>query len=128
VIIKKLIGIGVYLEWVIKMNDEFYYKVYPRKEDEKLGEGEFILMCTPLNFYTKNDEDEMFRWVKKIKCVIKYYGVSRSLHLVVQSNKVKNKDLLELIGLFRRYNFDLKQLKIFMNADNKIIFQSLANL
>jgi len=33
-----------------------------------------------------------------------------------------------LIGLFRRYHFDLKQLKIFMNDDNKIIFKSLGNL
>lgn len=107
---------------------EDYCKVYPQREEETFDAGEVILVCTPLNFYTKNDENWMFRWIKKIKCVAKYYGVGRSLHLVVQSNKVKNKDLLELIGLFRRYNFDLKQLKIFMNADNKIIFQSLANL
>lgn len=110
------------------MNDENYYKVYPRREIEELSAEEIILECTSLRFYTKNDESFMFRWINKIKSISKYYGIGTSLHLIVKSNKISTKDLLEFIGFFRRYNFDVKQLKVFMNEENKIIFKSLDKL
>jgi hypothetical protein len=86
---------------------------------------EIVLICTPLRFYTQNDEEQCFRWLKKIKSIDAIQGVGYELHLTIKSNQIANKDLLELIGLFRRYNFDIKQLKLFMNDDNKIIFKGL---
>lgn len=108
-----------------QLRDENYYKVYPLREKEELSEGEVILVCSPLRFYTKNDENWMFRWIKKIKCITKFYGIGQSLHLIVCSNKISIECLLELIGLFRRYKFDVKQLKVFMNKGNKAVFKSL---
>jgi hypothetical protein len=84
-----------------------------------------VLVCTPLRFYTHVDEEQCFRWIKKIKSINTADGIGRELHLIMKSNKIPNKDLLELIGLFRRYNFDIKQLKVFMNEDNKAVFKSL---
>ncbi len=95
---------------------------------EKHLDDNTTLICTPLRFYTHIDEEQCFRWIKKIKSISAVEGVGRELHLIAKSNKIPNKDLLELIGLFRRYKFDIKQLRIFMNDDNKIIFKSLDNL
>jgi hypothetical protein len=80
---------------------------------------QIILVCTPLLFCTPNDESLFFEWLKKIKCIEKCIGVGNELHLYILSKKIKNNDLLELMGVFRRYNFDLNQLKIFMNSKNK---------
>jgi len=87
-----------------------------------------ILVCTPLRFYTHIDEEQCFRWIKKIKSIKSVEGIGQELHLLMKSDKITNKDLLELIGFFRRYNFDLKQLKVFMSDDNKIIFKSIQKL
>ena len=87
-----------------------------------------VLKCAPLRFYTQTDEDHCFAWIKKIKPIDIVEGIGQELRFIMKSNKISNQDLLELIGLFRRYHFDLKQLKIFMNDDNKIIFKSLGNL
>src|SRR5689334_595935 len=109
-----------------EVRDENYYKVYPYRDIKKRSNDEIILVCTPLRFYTKNDEDFMFRWIKKIKCIVECYGMGNSLYLVIASNKIPNKYVLEIMGLFRRYKFeDGEQLKVFMNNENKIIFKGL---
>ena len=86
---------------------------------------EIVLKCSPLRFYTLIDEDGCFHWIKKIESIVKYEGIGRELHLILKSSRIPIKDLLELIGLFRRYNFDIKQLKIFMTDENKIVFEGL---
>jgi len=63
---------------------------------------QIILVCTPLRFYTDNDEALCFEWIEKIKSIDKYHGVGRELHLLVKSNIIPNKDLLDLMGLFDR--------------------------
>ncbi len=83
---------------------------------------EVILICTPLKFYTKNDEDLCFGWIKKIKCIKKFKGIGRELHLFIFSKKIQNEELLDFIGLFDRYKFDSVQLKIFINEENKHLF------
>lgn len=91
-------------------------------------DNKIVLKCVPLRFYTQTDEEQYFTWIKKIKSIDTVEGFGRELHIIMKSNKISNQDLLEFIGLFRRYNFDLEQLKIFMNDDNKIIFKSLDKL
>jgi len=83
-----------------------------------------ILICTPLRFYTDNDEALCFEWIEKIQCIDECHGVGRELHLLVKSNKISNKDLLDLVGLFDRYKFDSAQLKVFMNDTNKDWFDN----
>lgn len=82
-----------------------------------------ILICTPLRYYTQSDENLCFEWINKIKCIKKYVGVGRELHLYLSSNNISYNDLLDLIGLFDRYKFDSSQLKIFMNDNNKNLFE-----
>lgn len=86
-------------------------------------EQKIILICTPLRFYTQNDENLCFGWIKKISCIEKIEGIGRELRLHISSPSISNNDLLDLMGLFDRYRFDANQLKIFMNENNKEWFE-----
>lgn len=78
------------------------------------------LICTPLEFYTQNDEAMLFNWIKKIHSIKKTTGIGNELHLSIESTVIPNKDLLDLMGLFDRYQFkNADQLKIFLNDNNK---------
>lgn len=81
---------------------------------------QITLILTPLTFYSpRYDEDAMFEWLKKIKSVTGCKGIGRELHVYVVSKNIPKVDLLELRGLFERYGYDMKQLKVFMNDENK---------
>jgi len=84
---------------------------------------DIVLVCSPLRFYTHNDETLCFEWIQKISCIKDYKGVGRALHLFVSSSDIANEDLLDLIGLFDRYGFDMQQLNIFKNEENEKLFQ-----
>lgn len=77
---------------------------------------EFILILTPLRFYSHEEEDLFFEWLKRIPCVKKYQGIGRELHVTVSSTKISFNDQINLEGLFKRYRFknpdQLKQLTI----------------
>jgi hypothetical protein len=78
------------------------------------------IVCTPLEFYTQNDESLLFNWIKKIRSIKNIKGIGNKLHLYLESQNIPNKDLLDLMGIFDRYQFNnAEQLKIFMNDDNK---------
>jgi hypothetical protein len=100
-------------------NGGYHENIYPYRKEDASVENEIVLRCTPLCFYTKHDEDLMFRLIKKIKCIDKCYGIKNVLYLCIPSNKISHKDLSNLICLFSRYNFDKKQLTVFMNETNK---------
>ncbi len=97
---------------------------------------QITLICTPLRFYTKNnehitlvgksvwyyssiDEDLFFEWIKRIPSIIEFRGISDELHLYIKSNIIPDDDLRELIALFYRYKISMKQLTIFLNQNNK---------
>ncbi len=82
-----------------------------------------MLICTPLRFYTHEDEELFFNWIKKIKCIEKFKGVGVALNLYVTSKDLSDNEVLNLIGLFDRYKFDIKQLEIFKNENNKNWFE-----
>jgi hypothetical protein len=83
---------------------------------------EIVLICTPLRFYTHDDEELCFQWIEKISCIEEYFGVGRELHLHIVSKNISTNDLLNLMGLFARYKFDTKQLTVFMNDQNNELF------
>jgi hypothetical protein len=83
---------------------------------------EIILKCSPLIFYTQNDEDSLFTWLNKIKEIKKIKGIGEELHVHILS-KISNNSLLDLMGIFDRYKFDATQLKIFINESNKEWFE-----
>lgn len=70
------------------------------------------------------DEDAFFEWVYKIKSIIKIEGIGTELYLYCKNKNISRIDLKEIISLFYRYNIDMKQLKIFLNAKNKDWFNN----
>jgi hypothetical protein len=83
------------------------------------NQDEIILTCSPLSFYTQDDEEVLFSWLKKIQAIKKCYGVGMDLCLHIDSCDISDNDLLNLMGIFDRYDFDEKQLEIFKDENNK---------
>lgn len=81
-----------------------------------------ILKCSPLRFYSPLDEEALFEWLNKISVIITIEGVGRELLVSIDASTMSYEQLRNLKGVFKRYNFDLEQLKIFMNEGNKNIF------
>lgn len=77
------------------------------------------LICSPLRFYSTYDEDALFEWLAKIKCINEIQGIGRELHVKVKSSKISDIDLENILGIFQRYKFDMKQLSVFLNEGNK---------
>ena len=73
----------------------------------------------PQTFYHINDEHALFEWIAKITCVKKV----EAYDLYIRSKRISRDDLRQLIGIFRRYEFDnIEQLFIFRNKYNEGIF------
>lgn len=81
------------------------------------------LICTPLSFYTENDEEAFFSWLEKISCIEKYEGIGNELHLYVTSKNISIMELRDLIGIFDRYDFAGSQLIMFKTDKNKYLFE-----
>lgn len=64
-------------------------------------------------FFSPCDEDVFFEWLKKISCIESFEGKGLSIILRVNKLLVGESDLRELLSLFKRYNIDMRQLKIF---------------
>jgi hypothetical protein len=78
-----------------------------------------ILVCKAVTFYCNKDEDAFFDWIKKIDCIDEISAAGDELYLHVCADEIHDYDLDDLIGLFYRYNIDMKQLKRFLTEDNK---------
>jgi len=83
---------------------------------------ENILICKAVRFYCSKDEDAFFEWIKKIDCIDKISGVGRELYLHIAVDDVHDQNLDDIIGLFYRYNIDMRQLSCFLKDDNKAWF------
>ena len=91
---------------------------FPYEKYKKLK----TLICTPLRFYSQQDENLLFQWIKKVKCIKSYKGIGKELHLYLSYKDIpylsykdipSQSDLANLMGIFKRYKFDCKQLEIF---------------
>jgi len=77
------------------------------------------LVCKNVKFYFEKDETAFFEWIKKIKCIDYTSAVGDELYLHIKEKEISDDNLRDLIGLFCRYKIDMKQLQIFLNANNK---------
>jgi hypothetical protein len=75
-------------------------------------------------FYSEMDEIMFLEWMNRISAIRKIEGLGASIFIYFRSNKISMKSLKELIGLFYRYDIDMKQLQIFLSRDNKAWFNS----
>jgi hypothetical protein len=79
-----------------------------------------ILTFKKIKYYSENDRDMFFKWVRSIECVEKVEEDKNKLHLYICSDELHDQDLRDLIGLLYRYKAnDMKQLKMFLTEDNK---------
>jgi len=85
--------------------------------------ADITLICTPLKFYSATDEELFCQWLEAIDCIEEFKGVGDELHLHILFNPITDADLKELVGLFKRYNFDQTQLEVFMTESNKDLFK-----
>lgn len=73
------------------------------------------IICSPLRFYSQEDESLFFDWLSKIKSVESFKGIGRELHLYIPSKEMSFNDLQNLRGIFERYKLKKKdQLNIFV--------------
>lgn len=80
------------------------------------------LTCTKVVYYSMNDEEVFFWWLEKIKCIERIDAIRYDLYLHLKKTPPTDEDLQDLIGLFYRYNVDMKQLARFLTPENKAWF------
>ncbi len=80
------------------------------------------LVCKNINFLNNHDEEAFFEWIKKITCIGRYYSLKNKIYLEIVSDIIFWEDIKDLIGLFYRYDIDIKQLKRFLTDNEKKIF------
>lgn len=80
---------------------------------------ETILICDSVKFYSFKDEDAFFEWIKKIDCIVETSAELKKLYLHIDTAKMDDTNLDDLIGLFYRYKIDMKQLAQFLTRKNK---------
>ena len=84
-----------------------------------MNDENIILICKKIKFYSQKDEDAFFEWVKKITCIDKISATGDELYLHVIGNDLQDDGLIDLLGLFYRYNIDMRQLETFLTKKNK---------
>lgn len=82
-----------------------------------------VLSAPNVIYYHQNDETAFFEWLARISCVEKFDGVG--CDLFIRLRRIPNKhDLQELLAFFYRYNIDMRQLRQFESARNKVWFNN----
>jgi hypothetical protein len=77
-----------------------------------------VLKCHNTMFYSELDEAMFFDALKRVSAINKIEGQGPDLLLSVPA-RLSNKTLREVIGLFARYNVDLRQLAVFLTEKNR---------
>ena len=81
-----------------------------------MANNDMQLVATGVRYLSQGDETAFFEWLRGIKCVQDVRGEGRSL-LIKLSNPPTDEDLRELIGLFYRYDIDMRQLAEFAERE-----------
>lgn len=74
------------------------------------------LVATGVRYLSQGDETSFFEWLRRIKCIQNVRGEGGSL-LMELGEPPTDDDLRELIGLFYRYDIDMRQLAEFADRD-----------
>jgi hypothetical protein len=102
-------------------NNEYWWTgpkfqvIYPHSNKDKkelLDKNKNFLRldCTAVDLYTQLDKTNMFKWMERISCVKEIIGLGPVIYLYVNAKEINHENVLELEGLFSRYNFDIDQL------------------
>lgn len=74
------------------------------------------LEASGVRFLSEGDERSFFEWLQQIKCVQSVRGEGRSVFITL-SKLPADEELRELIGLFFRYDIDMRQLARFAERE-----------
>ncbi|MEU6827876.1 hypothetical protein ABZ894_04410 [Nocardia beijingensis] len=80
------------------------------------GIGNVVIEAIGVTYYSPHDEAVFFGWLDKIPCIESYRGQLRTLYLTIDLDAVDEGGLYEIVALYRRYNIDLKELRV-LGAD-----------
>lgn len=81
------------------------------------------LLAKSVRFRSELDERMFFSWVGEVSAIANKYGDETDIILEIRSQKISDDDLRELVGLFDRYDVDMRQLSQFLNQDNEKWFK-----
>ena len=84
-----------------------------------------VLKCHETMFYSPLDEEVFFLALNKISAVRKIEGRGADLFVSVPS-RISDKALRDLLGLFFRYEIDMRQLAPFLTEKNRSWFHDSA--
>ncbi len=84
-----------------------------------MKKNEIVLVCKGVKFGSEHDEDAFFEWIKKIDCIDDISGNGGELYLPIACADLHEYSLRDLLALFHRYKIDMKQLRVFLNDENK---------
>lgn len=84
-----------------------------------------VIPCERVKFYSREDEDLFFEWIKQIPCIRHVSGERDVMYLHMTHKKTTKHELKTLVALFRRYNINLKVLDILINSKNRAFFESI---
>ncbi len=77
------------------------------------GRNVVELQADSVVFYSRQDEASFFARLQQLPCVVDVAGMGRILHIQVDRQRVDDEALTELLALFRRYQVDMRQLRVF---------------
>jgi hypothetical protein len=82
-------------------------------EANVVTDKQVVLTAKRVWYYSENDEAAFFEWLDKLPCVEKYEGELDVLEIHINQARLDAGSLYELLALFRRYNIDMTQLRVF---------------
>ena len=80
------------------------------------------LVASQVKFYSDQDEDVFFGWLKSISCVQDIRGVGDNIEIEVDDKKVDSPALRELIAICTRYEIEMSQLALLETDQNRAWF------
>lgn len=81
------------------------------------------LLAKAVKFRSELDEKMFFSWLYEVSAIANKYGEGTDIILEIKSQKISDDDLRELVGLFDRYDVDMRQLSQFLSRDNEKWFK-----
>lgn len=105
--------------WKVHSLNGKYINVVSGGKNYKTKIEPTTLVCKKVAFYSHIDEYAFFKWIEVIRCIASFSQVNDELYLEIASLNLNDGDLTELLALFYRFKISMKQLAVFLNAENK---------
>ena len=65
-------------------------------------------------FYSHDDEEHFFAWLYSLAAYKEVKGAGLELRVTFKTSRLSRRDIRELVGLFSRYDIDLRHLRLLL--------------